>query len=187
MELIVIGDSHTWVFKGFCDILHIDNPTAYNIHNHRDKIEKALRKDELNLFSFGDIDCRVHIYNQHKKTGKSINLLIHKTVQRYINFVLYYSNDYKIKILSLPPCGTQGNRFNKEYYADYRTMKYIYFIFNCILEAKCLECNLSFVNYYLDAVNEKMDRKKEMIADEAHLNKKILPFILRRIDEENEN
>lgn len=187
MELIAIGDSHIWVFKEFCDVFHIDNPTAHNIFNHQDKIAKALRKDEINLFSFGDLDCRVHIYNQHKKTNTSIIELLHRTVQRYINFVLLYSNDYEIKILSLPPCGTQGNRFNKEHYADYRTMKYIYFVFNQVLEAKCIECNISFINYYFDAVDNTMDRKKELIKDEVHLNKKILPFILRRINEKNEN
>jgi hypothetical protein len=178
--LIVIGDSHTWVFKGYCEVVHIDNPTAHNIHNHQDAIEKALKKDDINLFSFGDLDCRVHLYNIHKKTGIPLSKLMHNTVERFLCFILHYP-EYDIRVLSLPPCGTQENRFNKEYYANYVTRKYIYFQFNHILESACVLCDIPFINYYYDVVNQNMDRRPELVADDILLNKKALPYILERL------
>lgn len=180
MELIVIGDSHTWVFRGFCEVVHLHNPTAHNIHNHQDAIEEALKEDDINLFSFGDLDCRVHFYNVHKKTGVPIIKLMHNTIERFLCFVMSYP-EYDIRVLCLPPCGTQGNRFNKEYYANYTLRKYIYFQYNHILEFACTKCDILFVNYYFDVVDETMNRRPELVYDECHLNKKALPFILGRI------
>jgi hypothetical protein len=186
VELIVIGDSHTWVFKGYCKVVHIDNPTAHNIHNHKEKIEGALKKNDINIFSFGDIDCRVHFWNLANTYNFPVITLIQITVSRFLRFVIKYPK-YDIRILSLPPCGTQNNRFKKEFYASYIIRKYIYFMYNQELESQCLTYHIPFINYYYDVIDENMDRREELIADECHLNKKALPFILRRIENEERN
>ena len=180
MELIIIGDSHVWAFKDHYKTLWIDKPTAHNIHKYEDVIYDNL-VDGINLFLFGEIDCRIHFWYQHKKTNNYIMDLIFTTIKRYLDFLLKI--DKKIGVISISPPGNQLNIFNYPYYASYDQMKYIYNCFNTVLKIECMGYNIPFINYYQDVIDDNLDRKKEFIADDCHLNEKIIPFFKRRLNE----
>lgn len=181
--MIAIGDSHTFVFKDTCPVVHIDNPTAHNIAKHDDLISESLYRTMIHLFSFGEIDCRIHFWYQHKKTNTPLMDLIENTVMRYIHYILNKPK-FKIYVLSVPPAGNQGNRFKYPYYASTMNRRYIYYAFNLVLESKCVQYNIPFINYYQDAIDNRMNRKPEFVKDDVHLNKQIVPFILRRVENE---
>jgi hypothetical protein len=184
-NMIIIGDSHTWMFKNLCATYHISNPTAHNIHKHDKIIRERLRKDELNAFIFGDIDCRIHFYHQCKKQKRSLFQLIQETVDRYIDYVRkIICENYVIIIIGVPPAGVQENRFGYQHYASYKLRKKIYIHFNTVLKKECTYHNILFIDYFNDVTDRQMDRKQEYVADEVHLNQKAAEIVIRKIQNE---
>jgi hypothetical protein len=122
----VIGDSHVVPFRGSMPFLahHLGAATAYNLNRQNSttssneklfRVINRLGEKDIVMLSFGEIDCRIHIYYQYKKSnGKySINELIDRTVSNYgevmaelkqcgVNFCVYcvspatkVGNEYK--------------------------------------------------------------------------------------------
>jgi len=97
--LHVFGDSHSNLF--FCHknfLVHNVGPaTAYNLINDSSSTKaKITIFKELNhihfhepiLFIFGEIDCRIHIYNKYIiNKSKNLDYFIKVVVKRYISFL----------------------------------------------------------------------------------------------------
>jgi hypothetical protein len=152
---------------------------AHNIRKHDAAIRNVLRKGEEILFSFGEIDCRIHLYRQSIKQDVEIVALMHDTINRYTNYVCELMQEgFDIYILSVPPAGTQNNRFKYNHYAPYSHRKLINFMFNMELEHICILKNIHYIDYYFKVSDGKMGRRMDYVEDDVHLNSKVADVVM---------
>jgi lysophospholipase L1-like esterase len=187
----VVGDSHVVPFRGSMPFLahHLGAATAYNLNRKNNttrsneqlfKVIDKLGKKDIVMLSFGEIDCRIHIYYQHKKSGGkySVEELIDRTIANYgevmaqlkereINFCIYcvspatkVDNEYKYPFYGTPEIRSQINR-----------------TFNEKLRSFCQKNGYAFIDVY-DSVSDKDGLMlKEYASDDIHLNKKAVRLV----------
>jgi hypothetical protein len=166
-------------------------PTAHNLikakstSRMREKIfnflPKVDRKNDILLFSFGEADCRIHIYRQHVKTGVSISTLIDRTICRYTEFIGEIEDmGYTVYLLGVPPCGRQGNKYNFDYYPLPSQQAEIFKLFNDRMRHNLGDI---YIDMYSPTVDTDGFMKKEYVGDDIHLNKKALVIIVNTIKE----
>ncbi len=159
-SVYVIGDSHVGVFEGQKNFLvhKVGSATAYNLNKSDSttqsgiRLFEALRKvrpGDIVLFSFGEIDCRIHIYYQFKKLGERIPIstLIKKTVANYRD-VLQVVADRGVNfcVYGIPPAGKQENNYEYPFYGDAATRAQIYQEFNDELRKMCEASGFRFID-----------------------------------------
>jgi len=187
----VVGDSHVVPFRGSMPFLahHLGAATAYNLNRKNSttksreqlfKVINKLGKRDLLMLSFGEIDCRIHIYYQYKKSnGKySIEELIDRTISNYgevmaqlrgrqVNFCVY----------CVSPATEVGNEYKYPFYGTPEERSRINRMFNEKLRAFCQMNAYAFIDIY-DAVTDKDGLMlKEYSSDEIHLNKKAVGLV----------
>jgi hypothetical protein len=142
--MFVIGDSHTGLFKRKFPFIahHVGPATAYGTNKEQSttdskrKIEKIVNKVKINdhvLFVIGEIDCRIHIYNQFKKNREEISLpeIINRVLKNYLEVL--QDTTYrcsKVSVCGVPPAGRQKNVFGYPYYGDEKIRIEIHRLFN---------------------------------------------------------
>ena len=187
----VVGDSHVVPFRGSMPFLahHLGAATAYNLNRKNNttrsneqlfKVIDKLGKKDIVMLSFGEIDCRIHIYYQHKKSnGKySIDELIERTVTNYgevmaqlkergVNFCVY----------CVSPATKVGNEYKYPFYGTPEIRSQINRAFNEKLRAFCEKNGYTFIDIY-DWVSDKNGLMLEEYAgDDIHLNKKAVRLV----------
>ena len=187
--MIVIGDSHISMFKN-TKAYHFQNRphTACMLHNYHKELLKILNrhKKETILFIFGEVDCRIHVFNTMKTLDRDYDIVIEDIVENYLEYVRmlieYYGFD--VRVLTIPPAGCQDNYYNLKYYASYDLRKIFNYYFNyCLIKSNLtmpynpLPCTVPIINY-VKYVVDPFGRKKDYILDEVHLNNKVEPIIL---------
>ncbi len=182
----VIGDSHVIPFRGSMPFLahHLGAATAYNLikkdsstrsNEKLFKIIDKLGKNDIAMLCFGEIDCRIHIYYQHKKSdGRySVEDLINRTIanygeimwqlkQRGINFFIH----------CVSPATEVGNEYKYPFYGTPEIRSRINRAFNERLKAFCAENGYRFIDIYDKVADRNGLMLKEYAGDEIHLNKK---------------
>lgn len=187
----VIGDSHTGIFKRTYPFIayHVGPATAYGISkensttNSRKKIEKIIRiilKNDNVILLFGEIDCRIHIYNQFKKNKENISIkeIINRILDSY--FVILQeikSKSQKVYVCGVPPAGWQKNIFNYPYYGNEKTRSEINKEFNRELKKECEKNNIIPIDIHSNFSDENGMMLKHYTDDNVHLNKNALPII----------
>ncbi len=191
----VIGDSHVAPFRGSMPFLahHLGAATAYNLNRKNSttrsneqlfKVINKLGEKDILMLSFGEIDCRIHIYYQYKKSnGKySIDELIDRTISNYgevmaqlrergVNFCIY----------CVSPATSVGNEYKYPFYGTAEVRSQINRMFNEKLRAFCQSNGYKFIDIY-DRVSDKDGLMlKEYAGDEIHLNKKAVRFVRAEI------
>jgi hypothetical protein len=187
----VIGDSHVVPFRGSMPFLvhHLGAATAYNLNKKNSStksneklfkvIDKLSRKDIV-MLSFGEIDCRIHIYYQHKKNNErhSISELIDRTISNYgevmaqlrergVNFCVY----------CVSPAANVGNEYKYPFYGTAEIRSQINRMFNEKLGAFCRSNGYKFIDIY-DRVSDKDGLMlKEYAGDDIHLNRKAVRLV----------
>jgi len=181
----VVGDSHVHTFKGislFLAIHHIGPSTAYNLRrensttNSNSQLRKIIERSnrgDIFILVFGEIDCRIHIYNQYEKNkGEStISELIDKTIANYgdvlnqleqlgINFAVY----------SVPPAGKTETTFGYSHYASREMRGMITGEFNQKLKLLCRERGYKFLDVYSAVCDRNGFMRDEYAFDDTHLN-----------------
>src|SRR5882762_9515600 len=91
----VFGDSHSLLFENYFFFIHHVGPaTAFKLSSKisstqgNKKINNIFRKlsqdkQHIMLFSFGEIDCRLHINKASKSSGISLSIVISNTIKSY--------------------------------------------------------------------------------------------------------
>lgn len=191
----VVGDSHVVPFRGSMPFLahHLGAATAYNLNRKNSttksneqlfKVINKLGKRDLLMLSFGEIDCRIHIYYQYKKSdGKySIEESIDRTIANYgevmaqlkergVNFCVY----------CVSPATKVGNEYKYPFYGTPEERSQINRMFNDKLRAFCEKNGYKFIDIY-DKVADKNDLMlKEYASDDIHLNKKAVGLVRTEI------
>ena len=193
-----IGDSHVKAFKGkkrFV-VYHIGAPTAHNLVKKNSlsdsnrrlfRIVDTINHKDIVLLSFGEIDCRIHIYNQHKKSNgdKPLSELIDNTVANYgqvlqalrtmgVNFVLY----------GVPPATRVRNENRYEFYATPEVHAQINGMFNGRLKSHCQEHGYTYIDVHSKFSDGSGYMLEEYALDEIHLSSKVVDFVKGEIREQ---
>jgi len=186
----VIGDSHTnkFRYKLLFIVHHLGAATAFNLgepqstSNSNRKLFKILKKIKSERISvllvFGEIDCRVHIYNQYqKKNNVPITDLIDIAVEKYCDVLGHLSKRrFNFFIHGIPPATKQGNYYNYPTYAEPDVHKVIYKAFNERLKRKCEENNFNYIDIYPYVSDENGFIADKYNADDVHLTKNTVEF-----------
>lgn len=196
-----IGDSHSQVLTGVTPFLvtWLGPATAYNIGNPasttdsygglRRALRRVAKRRDVILLILGEIDSRIHIYNQYMKLNGQvpISTLIERTVARYGRLVLQLRGEgYRVVVQSVPATPYQDNIFDYPYYADDSTRAAIVNEFNQALSAWCVANGVEYFDVYHLASDEQGFILKALTEDGTHLSVKALPiyqeWIERNVD-----
>jgi hypothetical protein len=206
----VIGDSHSWAFKRNRPfIIHNIGPaTAYNLINKNstvrsneklfDIIGKIDLKRDMVILVFGEIDSRVHFYNQHKKSDEKVSIdeLMDKTISNYgevlgqldsmgVSFFVYGILPAPRNIMRYPTYATEKmkeelfNEFkaNYPYLAPAEARSRMNKQFNDKLKRFCQDKGYRYIDIYPVVADGDGFISDDYAADEIHVNGRIMPFI----------
>jgi lysophospholipase L1-like esterase len=194
----VIGDSHVrpFVFKSPFLVHHISQATAYNLtkDNSFSQSKKYLnsflpridRERDVLLLIFGEIDARVHIYLQYRKNdGKiSIEKIIDATVEKYGETIRRLRDDgFAVCVHGIPPAARKRFVSNLPFLGTPEQRGEISSMFNKKLGEFCQQNGIPYIDVQSVSADENGFIKKQYVADEVHLNGKIVPFARERIVE----
>lgn len=184
----VFGDSHAEGFKGLPQytVHTIGRCTAYNLINPESttqggvKIKNIISKLDPKhwlLFIFGEIDCRVHIYQKYmeEEQGKPIQWYINETVNRYLDYVEQYKP--RAIICTIPPAGYEGNVFKYPFYGSPRIRAYINYVYNKSLKREARKRDIPCVDVYTETVLVNGLADKKYLRDSIHYNHKAIKMI----------
>ena len=191
----VIGDSHVVPFRGSMPFLahHLGAVTAYNLNKKNSttrsneqlfKVIGKLGEKDTVMLSFGEIDCRIHIYYQHKKSNEkySIGELIDRTIANYgqvmaqlkergVNFCVY----------CVSPATAVGNEYKYPFYGTPEIRSQITRMFNEKLRAFCEKNGHVFIDIYHRVADNDGLMLQEYAGDDIHLNKKAVGLVRTEI------
>jgi len=187
----VVGDSHVVPFRGSMPFLahHLGAATAYNLNSKNSttrsneqlfKVIGKLGKEDIVMLSFGEIDCRIHIYYQHKKSnGKySVEELIDRTISNYGDIMAQLKErGVNFCVYCVSPATKVGNEYKYPFYGSPEIRSQINWMFNEKLRAFCQKNGYVFIDIY-DRVSDKDGLMlKEYAGDDIHLNKKAVELV----------
>ena len=146
-------------------------------------------KDRI-LFVFGEIDCRVGIYNQYMrdKQAKPIEDYVKLTVARYGEFLKLVQKRKKsdLAVLAVPPVGYWENRLKKYKPAEQKQLYItIHKTFNKELELFCQKNGVKFIGIYDQIATEDDLLKQEYNLDDVHVNQKVIKPIVEELKKVN--
>ncbi len=191
----VIGDSHVVPFRGSMPFLahHLGAATAYNLNKKSSttksneklfKVIDKLGKKDIVMLSFGEIDCRIHIYYQYKKSNErhSISELTDRTISNYgevtaqlkqrgVNFCVY----------CVSPATNVGNEYKYPFYGTVEVRSQINRMFNEKLKTFCEKNGYPFIDIYDRVADKDGLMLKEYASDEIHLNKKAVRLVRKEL------
>ena len=193
----VVGDSHTTVFKNkkMFIVHHIGPATMFNL-NKKDSstksneklfhvVNKINPKKDVLMLVFGEIDCRIHIYNQYQKQNKKFTIaeLIDKTILNYGNVLeKIKSMGIKFYVYGIPATGSEENSYKYPFYGTPQIRSEICKEFNSRLKNFCVKNNYAFIDIYPKISDKNGFLLKEFATDEVHLNTKIVDFVRQELN-----
>jgi len=194
----VVGDSHVKSFAWLsgCVVRHLGAATAYKLcdpHSStrsREKLFGELRRfsGERHAFilAFGEIDCRVHIYEQHVKGNGAVSMetLMDETIARYgVVMKEITAMGVKFVVLGPPPATKQPNVYRRPVYATPDVHKFIYSEFNRRLRDYCGRNGHRYIDIQSQTGGADGFSRPEYAADDVHLNRSAARIALRLAEE----
>jgi GDSL-like Lipase/Acylhydrolase family len=199
----VIGDSHVASFWGAENFVtyYLGAPTAYNLNKINStsnsganlfriivKIRSlnSLGHNEVVLLCFGEVDCRIHIYNQYKKQNgtKTIDQLIDDTLANYATTLQKLKKSgVRFFVCGVPPVTEVGNIFGYPFYASPEVRSQISKTFNEKLQALCLSEGYGYIDRYTKFADEDGFMLQEYRVDDVHLSTKSTSFVRQQLRE----
>jgi hypothetical protein len=182
----VVGDSHVVPFWGSMPFLahHLGAATAYNLNKKNSttksneqlfKVSNKLGKKDIVMLSFGEIDCRIHIYYEHKKSNDkySIGDLIDRTIANYGEVMVQLKErGVNFCVYCVSPATAVGNEYKYPFYGTPEIRSQINRMFNEKLREFCESNGYKFIDIYDKVTGKDGLMLKEYASDDIHLNKK---------------
>ncbi len=180
----VIGDSHSKTFRRKLPFVvhHIGAATAHNLKkkdNSTKSNEKLfdacdkIRKKDVVVLLFGEIDCRIHAYYQFRKNEErqTISQILDMTISNY-GEVIGQIRDLGMSpcICSVAPSTAVDNEYNFPFYASPEVRCEITRAFNGKLEEFCRDKGFVYLDVYTKVCDENGVILPEYLADDIHLN-----------------
>ena len=195
--IYTVGDSHVKAFRWnrLFIVRHLGAATAHNLGKEHSKtganrklidIMSRVDRKAVVLLSFGEIDCRIHIYHQYKKRGEvtPIRELIDDTILNYGN-VLQKLRDLGVNfvVYGVPPATRVRNEYRYRFYATPEMHSQISRMFNDRLKGFCEEKGYRYIDVHSRFSDDDGFMLKEYAADEIHLNGKAVDFVRSELHE----
>lgn len=195
----VIGDSHTLSFQNCALKIHYLGPvTAYNLINDNSstsgrkklfEVIKNLKKGEQVLLVLGEIDTRIHVFNQYMKNSKKITMekIMDSIIKNYQLVIEQIQKEgMHVMVYNIVPPGSQGNIYKYPYYANWKTRLQITQKMNNKLKRLCLKLRIPFINIYDQVINPTQVsprgfRKKEYVFDDVHLHDRVSNLVVDQL------
>jgi len=194
----VIGDSHVkpFVFKSPFLVHHISQATAYNLDKDdsfsqskkylNSFLPEVNKERDVLLLVFGEIDARVQIYSQFRKSKGAIGIerIIEATAEKYGATVRRLKDDgFAVCVHGIPPAARKNFVSNLPFIGTPEQRSEISSMFNKKLGEFCRQNDIPYIDVQSVSADENGFIKKQYIADEVHLNSKIVPLARERIVE----
>jgi lysophospholipase L1-like esterase len=194
----VIGDSHVrpFVFRSPFLVHHISQATAYNLNkdNSFSQSKKYLnsflprinRARDVLFLIFGEIDARVHIYLQYKKRNEKMSIakIVEATVEKYGEVIKRLRDDgFAVCVHGIPPAARKRFVSDLPFLGSPEQRSEISREFNERLGQFCRMNGIPYIDVQSISADENGFIKKKYLADEVHLNGKIVSFARERIVE----
>lgn len=192
----IVGDSHIFSFKkiNLFVLHHIGPVTAYNLYSHTSTtqsnaklcrtLKKINKKRDILVLVFGEIDSRIHIYNQYMKQGRAISMpqLIDNAIQNYGKVLQSIEKEgFSFFVYGIPPASREGNIYNYPFYADEETRIFISRKFNEKLKEFCNRKNYRYLDIQSRFADESGLISKPFATDKIHLNEKAGAIVAEEI------
>jgi hypothetical protein len=193
----VVGDSHVTPFRGSIAFLahHLGATTVYNLNKGNsttksyEKLFKVIDKVgemDIVMLCFGEIDCRIHIYYQHKKSNEkySINELIDRTISHY-GLVMAQLKERGVNfcVCCVSPATKVENEYKYPFYGTPQIRSQINRTFNEKLRAFCETNSYKFIDIYDKVADKDGLMLQEYAGDEIHLNRKAVALVRAELRE----
>tara|TARA_Y100000589_G_C27032819_1_gene579748 strand:+ start:285 stop:905 length:621 start_codon:yes stop_codon:yes gene_type:complete len=198
-KIAAVGDSHS--LRCFENHAHIadsqayfgynklDGKTAYKLNEHDRRVRKIITpiKDKHLIFSFGEVDVRIHIKLKHVQTGIPVKTLISNTANRYTDYIVKLRNEgFDIHLFNIIPTGDfEGVEFENwknnlvyPFTTSYAERQHYTLSLNNQYRKNCAVKRIPFIDIYDHLVDESGKRKEELIYDFSHLNSKTADILL---------
>ncbi len=197
--IAAVGDSHSLRCfenhpciadsKTYFGYNKLDGKTAYKLVDHDKRVRKIITpiKEKALIFSFGEVDVRIHIQYKHLQTGTPVETLISNTAKRYTDYIANLRGEgFDIHIFNVIPTGdftgaafeAWKNNLNYPFTTNYAERQFFTHQLNDQYKKKCKSKDIPFIDIYDHLVDESGRRKKELIYDFAHLNSKTADILL---------
>lgn len=186
--IYVIGDSHVSVFSGAKKIVPFYDPRlnrwdetpyfttcrigpiiAYNVFNKINMFQSILdrlnKTNDIILFNYGEIDCRVHLPKRASDRGEDINFTIQDCVNRYAD-LLNRLSEWKIFFTGVHPTTWLESSKDMPIFGSEIHRNTITKIFNDKLQLKTNRV----ISIFDKLINEDMTTKREYYMDHLHLD-----------------
>jgi len=188
----VIGDSHVrpFVFKSPFLVRHISQATAYNLNKDssfsqskrylNSFLPEVKKERDVLLLVFGEIDARVHIYSQYRKNNGEIDIerIIAATAGKYGEAIRRLKNDgFAVCVHGIPPAARKNFVSNLPFLGTPEQRSEISSMFNKKLGEFCQQNGIPYIDVQSVSADENGFMKKQYVADEVHLNGKIVTFV----------
>ncbi len=188
----VIGDSHVRAFQNHSPFkCHWIGPTtAHGLANPQSKTgskEKLMKElgeidmvRDLVLLSFGEIDARIHVYNNFMKDPehRTLESVIDESIERYEKTVEEINaRGIRTVILGIPPASGEVNIYKYPFYGTPEERATINRLFNQRLMERCRKTGqpaIDILSYISDSAGHI---KEEFQLDDVHLNDSIVPYV----------
>jgi hypothetical protein len=182
----IIGDSHSLSFEGSGAACHWLGATpAMNVWKTNKLISQIFKDnnayDNVFWFGFGEIDCRIQVYNWNQITGVPEYVLINNTIDCYLNYLASIKIQAKISVLAVPPQGLEENLYNYEFYADRKHRQEITDLYNTTLERRCWEQGIKFIDiwYATPSLERNLWNSQDFKEDLCHMKNAVAISRLR--------
>jgi lysophospholipase L1-like esterase len=189
--IYVVGDSHTGMFhKTRPFIVHWLGPaTAYKLKDPESTtrsnkrlfrvLNQIVKHRDKVLLVFGEVDCRVHIYNQFIRSNRKISMeeLIDNTIENY-GVVLRQIDEMGIDfyVASVPPAARERNILRVPNYPPPEVRCFINRAFNEKLSDYCEKHGYRFIDAYSKVVDKEGFIVDEFSEDGTHLKPEAIKF-----------
>jgi hypothetical protein len=188
----VIGDSHVkpFVFRSPFLVHHISQATAYNLDKDnsfsqskrylRSFLPEVNKERDVLLLVFGEIDARVQIYSQFRKRNGAMGIenIIEATTVKYGKTIRKLKDDgFAVCVHGIPPAARKNFVSNLPLLAAPEQRSEISSVFNKKLGEFCRQSDVAYIDVQSVSADENGFMKKQYVADEVHLNGKIVPFV----------
>lgn len=207
-RIAAIGDSHSLRCfenhtriadsKAYLGHNKLDGKTAYKLKDHDKRVRKIINpiKDKHLVFSFGEVDIRIHIQLKHLQTGLPVETLIKNTAVRYTDYVAQLRGEgFEIHVFNVIPTGdftgtafeNWRNNLSYPFITSYRERQSFTIKLNDEYRENCRIKRIPFIDIYDHLVDGSGKRKTELIYDFSHLNAKTADLLLTHYNFEEES
>lgn len=170
---------------------HLGSALAYNTNKYntatkaREKTEwllqqRVIKKGQIVLCSFGEIDLRVHVLRRAKERQIEYERIIDDILLSYMEFLLMLAKQNTVWVWGPIPSQVDGSKINPNYpyYGTETERNKATEYFNNKLQELCDKYGFTYLSIFKYLIMDNYKTKADYIADGCHLSQKAWIFAI---------